>query len=82
MIVQKKKDPSWQLEQWVKKLKCSGCTGTELENFPDIRISVVTNYWNYSTIRIVGTEYWYSVFIFGHFSKQKYIRYSVEIYYS
>ena len=44
MIVQKKKDPSWQLEQWVKKLKCSGCTGTELENFPDIRISVVTNY--------------------------------------
>ena len=40
MIVQKKKDPSWQLEQWVKKLKCSGSTGTELENFPDIRIGV------------------------------------------
>ena len=40
MIVHKKKDPSWQLEQWIKKLKCSGSTGTELENFPDIRIGV------------------------------------------
>ena len=36
---------------------------------------------NYSftirTIRIVGTEYHYSVFIFGPFSKPEYIRYSV-----
>ena len=36
---------------------------------------------NYSftirTIRIVGTEYHYSVFVFGQFSKPEYIRYSV-----
>ena len=36
---------------------------------------------NYSftirTIRIVGTEYHYSVFVFGPFSKPEYIRYSV-----
>ena len=36
---------------------------------------------NYSftirTIRILGTEYHYSVFVFGPFSKPKYIRYSV-----
>ena len=30
--------PSWQLEQWIKKLKCSGCTGTELESFPDVNV--------------------------------------------
>ena len=40
MTVHKKKDPSWQLEQWIKKLKCSGSTGTELESFPDIRVGV------------------------------------------
>ena len=40
MIVHKKKDPSWQLEQWIKKLKCSGCTGTELESFSDIHVGL------------------------------------------
>ena len=31
---------SWQLEQWIKKLKCSGCTGTELESFRDIHVGL------------------------------------------
>ena len=31
---------SWRLEQWIKKLKCSGCTGTELESFQDIHVGV------------------------------------------
>lgn len=29
-----------ELEQWVKKMKCSGTTGLSLESFPDIRIGV------------------------------------------
>ena len=37
MTIQKK-SPSWRLEQWVRKLKCSGSTGTQLESFPDIRV--------------------------------------------
>ena len=41
MTIQKK-SPSWRLEQWVRKLKCSGSTGTQLESFPDIRVGVVT----------------------------------------
>ena len=39
MTIQKK-SPSWRLEQWVRKLKCSGSTGTQLESFPDIRVGV------------------------------------------
>ena len=35
-----RKSPSWQLEQWIKKLKCSGSTGTEMESFPDIHVGV------------------------------------------
>ena len=31
---------SWLLEQWIKKLKCSGCTGTELEGFSDIHVGL------------------------------------------
>ena len=34
------KTASWQLEQWIKKLKCSGCTGTELESFRDVTVGV------------------------------------------
>ena len=30
--------PWWEIEQWIKKLKCSGCTGTELESFPDVHV--------------------------------------------
>ena len=41
MTIQKK-SPSWRLEQWVRKLKCSGSTGTQLESFPDIRVGVFT----------------------------------------
>ena len=36
----RRETPSWRLEQWIKKLKCSGCTGTELESFSDIRVGV------------------------------------------
>ena len=36
----RRETPSWRLEQWIKKLKCSGCTGTELESFHDIQVGV------------------------------------------
>ena len=29
------------LEQWVKKLKCSGSSGIGLESFPDIRLDTL-----------------------------------------
>merc|ERR1719323_2200388 len=35
-----RKGPSWRLEQWIKKLKCSGATGTEMESFSDINVGV------------------------------------------
>ena len=38
--------------------------------FP-LLISVVTNYSNYSNIRIVGTKKWYLIFVFVEFSTSK-----------
>ena len=32
------------LEQWVKKLKCSGSSGIGLESFPDIRLDTSSLY--------------------------------------
>ena len=36
----KDKNVSKTLEQWIKKLKCSGSSGIGLETFPDIRVGV------------------------------------------
>ena len=36
----RRESASWLLEQWIKKLKCSGCTGTELEGFKDIHVGL------------------------------------------
>ena len=36
----KNKNVSRTLEQWIKKLKCSGSSGIGLETFSDIRVGV------------------------------------------
>ena len=32
---------SRELDQWIKKMKCSGATGTRLENFRDIKVGII-----------------------------------------